>query len=578
MLNEAEKFNLGLLILRSIEGEITQEEFDVLNRQIIDSDAVRRYYCKYISAYSALQRTDISYYAGDDDKHIDYVFDSDFWQAMADYEKSATEVHLAPSREPSKSVVVEKVDYGNAKYIHFNRRSFWSLIAAAAAVLFLVIFARFAPSRSGIEVATLSDSLNAQWVDTNTSMQPGRRLATGSQHYYLREGYVQIKLDNKTQITLEGPSEFQFLTGDAIKLNFGKLYAIVPPEAYGFMVSTPSAKIIDLGTEFGVQQELNGDIVLHVVKGKANLVSGINNSQINASVEAGSAKRLDGSTGQLNEMAINERLFVRRVDSANHSLWNGQPLDLADIVGGGNGFGTGRPDQGIDASSGRAVRSLTTLDVFSGAKGYFDVPSSPYIDGVFVPGIEIDTTRISSRGMQADFPKTSGRLWGYIFNGAWHQGSDDVPRHALQLNGIPIDGKRIPAVTIHSNMGITFDLSAIRKTLSGMEIDSFSSTFGVSETVEKWLSQKNFSDLAPTPDIEKLKAKRQASVEVWVFLDGKLAFRRTISSSSKAGSVDIPIEDGVRFLTLAVTEADDTLMFDWALFARPQLVLKAADQ
>ena len=54
--------------------------------------------------------------------------------------------------------------------------------------------------------------------------------------------------------------------------------------------------------------------------------------------------------------------------------------------------------------------------------------------------------------------------------------------------------------------------------------------------------------------------------------------QQRISSASKAGKIDIPVDESVRFLTVAVTEADDTCMFDWALLGRPELVLEPADE
>ena len=105
------------------------------------------------------------------------------------------------------------------------------LIVNAAAMVFLVLFARFAPPKSGIAVATLHDSINARWADTNPLMRSGTRLKTGSGLLLLHEGLATLVFDNDTRIVMEGPAEFKILTNDQIKLNYGRLYAVVPPEA-----------------------------------------------------------------------------------------------------------------------------------------------------------------------------------------------------------------------------------------------------------------------------------------------------------------------------------------------------------
>jgi hypothetical protein len=221
---------------------------------------------------------------------------------------------------------------------------------------------------------------------------------------------------------------------------------------------------------------------------------------------------------------------------------------------------------------------MSTTDVRSGGQGYKPVPSNPYIDGVFVPGVSSGMAQIASTGLQTgEFPKTSGMMWGYILDGAWHY-SFDVPRHNLKLDGVTFDGKENPAIMMHSNLGITFDMSAIRGKLPGMRIKSFSSVFGISETVEKWLKSRDFKDWDQTPEVLRLAAERHSKAEFWVFLDGKRVLRQKVSSASKAGNIDIPIDESVRFLTLAVTEADDTCMFDWALFGRPELILESVNK
>jgi|GEM_PF-103657 len=504
----------------------------------------------------------------------DKLFDQRLWEMLSKEEETAPEIEIqrvAAEQELIRNVKHEKIEYKSKK------AALLTIITAVAAVFLFFLFVKYIPSTVKVEVATLTCTVNAQWAESAAPMGAALRLVTNHEPLMLRKGYAELVFDNHAKVVLEAPVEFQVLSQDQIKLTYGRLYATVPAGAMGFIVSTPSSKIIDLGTEFGVQTDFNGTTELHVVKGKTSLVSGPNDHKINILLNAGSARKIVENASAPIDIPCNAYMFARQIEPKNHFVWRGQNINLADIVSGGNGFGTGQFDKGIDPVTGNITQSLPRNDVYEGPKGYITVASNPYIDGVFVPGINPGPVQIASSGVKTEaLPGTTGLIWGYIFNGAWHEGVD-VPRHRLQLNGASLEVAQSPAITMHSNLGITFDLSAIRRALPGMRVKSLTSTFGVSNTVEKRIESRDFSGLESLPGLEKLAARRHASVEFWVFLDGKKVLQQTQTSASQAGIMDIPIDDNVRFLTLAVTEADDTFMYDWAVFAHPQLVLDSAD-
>ena len=64
-----------------------------------------------------------------------------------------------------------------------------------------------------------------------------------------------------------------------------------------------------------------------------------------------------------------------------------QEFDLADVVGGGNGFGTGQTLQGIDPATGEIHSALVQSDREAGHSRYAAVTARPLIDGVFVPAL-----------------------------------------------------------------------------------------------------------------------------------------------------------------------------------------------
>ena len=357
-------------------------------------------------------------------------------------------------------------------------------------------------------------------------------------------------------------------------MNYGKLFAKVSEQGLGFTVVTPNSKIVDLGTEFGVLSHINGDTEVHVYKGTANLFAGSKRANKTSQlITSGLAKKILHMGSKVKEIALEKKAVVRNINSKAGMIWNGQPISLADIVGGGNGFSGGVLYKGVDIITGNVIGKLLNSDTFNGTKGYITVPSNPYIDGVFVPGVDGGETQIISKKSQTvQFPETSGMLWGYIFNGAIHQGTT-TPRHSLQLNGTVFGTNENPAIAIHSNQGLTFDLSRIRRNIPGLRINQFSSLVGVSETVASSLEKEKNRSFDDFPEVKKVFDAMSSKVEFWVFLDGRQVFHKEISSAAEADLLQIPITARDRFLTLAVTESDDTGAYDWALFAQPELTV-----
>ena len=63
------------------------------------------------------------------------------------------------------------------------------------------------------------------------------------------------------------------MSANSLKLNRGTLTAVVPPNAIGFTVESPTSKTEDLGTEFGVRVNLAGDSDVEVFKGTVQVTA-----------------------------------------------------------------------------------------------------------------------------------------------------------------------------------------------------------------------------------------------------------------------------------------------------------------
>ncbi|MBL8851324.1 MAG: FecR domain-containing protein [Planctomycetaceae bacterium] len=100
-------------------------------------------------------------------------------------------------------------------------------------------------------------------------MKPGLRIKPGI--LKVDEGQVQIEFLNGAQINLEGPAELRVHSVDSATLVSGKAAARIPPGARGFILNTPDAAIVDLGTEFAVAVGDAGESEIHVVEGQVDV-------------------------------------------------------------------------------------------------------------------------------------------------------------------------------------------------------------------------------------------------------------------------------------------------------------------
>lgn len=551
------------LICELVDGTITPEKRDKLNRILVnDPDAVN-HYVEFLDI-QILIKSNLSNIEKDFSMplYLDEVQElTDLWHQLAKEEVSAPEVSL-PKEQPERELI-QKVVYPPRGNHQFSKFGIYSLAACAAMVLFFV-YLYFAPQKpSSIEVATLVDQMNAQWGSSDVKFNNGDRLWTNAGLMELKKGVVKIQYDDDVILVIEGPSVFTIQRSE-LYLEYGRLYSKVSDFGLGFTVKTPTSKFVDLGTEFGVKADIDGSSELHVTKGKVQLFVGTDGkSRISQTLTENRAARYNANLNQVKDISIEKYAFVRQIDSKDDFIWRGQTTyNLADVVGGGDGFGKGRINYGIDHEG--QTKLLDHIAAYIKPAPFTSVPSNPFVEGVFVPhGLtQIDS---SSEDMY-DFGSTSGGYYLGILNGAWHQQRDNaVPRHALRLGGLEYGTLEHPAIYIHANQGITFDLQAIRE-YTKMEIDRFTSNCGLSETygnyAEAIRKARNYQDV------------KRPKASFCVLVDGREKFIRndmTYLDGPVMISIDIAPQD--RFLTLVTTEGSDKNDGDWTLFGEPILIL-----
>jgi hypothetical protein len=242
-------------------------------------------------------------------------------------------------------------------------------------------------------VATLDDSAHAVWRVPRQEPQLRRGSMT------LEQGYAQLTFKQGTQVLIQAPCTFKLQSSNKMALENGSMTANVPSQAAGFRVQTPWTTVVDYGTEFGLSTGQTDGTEVHVFEGNVG-VGDATSSQV---ATEGQAAHVD-QAGRIGLKSLDDRpnLFVRHMPKTGSCFGiPGKRLDLADVVGGGNGFGTGVLGRALDPTKdyttftfrGTILRRPLNNSGQRAGSGFIGIEKLPFIDGIFVPnGSDQSTT------------------------------------------------------------------------------------------------------------------------------------------------------------------------------------------
>ncbi len=231
-------------------------------------------------------------------------------------------------------------------------------------------------------------------------------------------------------------------------------------------------------------------------------------------------------------------------------------VDLADIVGGGNGDGTGRYGACISPETGETKgKSIAmTQPIRQGNHAYHPVETLPFVDGAFIPDGSRKPVIVSSENhIFVNCPPTDNSYWIEITNDLAVVGQIV---HTLNLGGLEYCTPERAGINMHANLGITFDLAAIRRAHSGYEITQLLTDAGVSQSV--------------TSD--------RARASLWILVDGQVRFQVQGMVRGDHRSVEVDLAPNDRFLTLVSTDGGNGLGGSFAVFGEPVLWLESSTQ
>jgi ferric-dicitrate binding protein FerR (iron transport regulator) len=211
---------------RSLDGQLSEEEWESLQRDLLSDPELLQSYVEQRWLHARLQ--------------VD--------------------------REALGSLAIEDT----SSHVKAGRSAFAGWAAAAAAVALLAIASIFLlPSRAPKAVATLIEAEGCRWEGSDLPTIEGAKLTPGV--LALAEGMATIRFDSGATVTLEAPTVLQVDSAMRCRLLEGSVVADVPDSAHGFTIDTDKMEVIDLGTRFGVTNTPVGGSHVFVFEGEVKV-------------------------------------------------------------------------------------------------------------------------------------------------------------------------------------------------------------------------------------------------------------------------------------------------------------------
>jgi len=297
-LPEDTRRELESLLAALCDESMTDTQFARLH-EMLESDAeARRYYRHYI------------------DLHFELADDAAPIESGANQDAASIPVaRLAPAN--STDTITTRSALG-------GRGAGMLLRYAAAAVLLLAVgLAVVLTSRhqnavpetagdgspGGASRAVLLDGGRAVWANGSATAADSSFDGTElpSETLQLASGMAEIAMGRGAMVTMIGETHLRITGDNTCQLDLGTLLVRVPPNAVGFTVTTPRARVVDHGTVFGVTVDAYGRTEVHVFEGLVE-TTGLRPGAMPVQLKANQALRVDDALSQ--PVAIAEERFA----------------------------------------------------------------------------------------------------------------------------------------------------------------------------------------------------------------------------------------------------------------------------
>ena len=209
-------------------------------------------------------------------------------------------------------------------------------------------------------VATITGLGAARWQVPRDARQMLSRCAIGDR-MRLREGSAELTFDAGAQVTVFGPADFEITSATSIRCRRGRVTTLVNDRGKGFSIETPQAKVVDLGTQFGLQISDKGETEVVVFQG---------------SIDVSYAARADAADASGRRMQQGDALLLRNSGEIERLMSverNSFMLSAAKIAG-------LRPREPVIGDVADNIRKADSIQSYQIVRGGLDDDALAFVD------------------------------------------------------------------------------------------------------------------------------------------------------------------------------------------------------
>ncbi len=267
--------------------------------------------------------------------------------------------------DEADDVIADLPDVSVASLVRTQRRgplaSRRTLIVAASAVALLagVLLLLFilpppgANDASRESVATITGTADAEWG--NVDRRQGQRL--GITTLRLKAGRAEMRFHSGAQVGLTGPATFGLESDSTASLFEGKLWARLDEPSEPFVVQARGVRVLDRGTEFGVEILSGGETEVHCLDGAIETQARARRPRFYWSFDQPADELIEQSSGQIARVGPGAARVEGLIGSGAMEFDNSSGAYVNVGNGGGTQIGAGR----FGVGSGLTIEALTVV-------------------------------------------------------------------------------------------------------------------------------------------------------------------------------------------------------------------------
>ena len=251
----------------SFNGVATDAESELLEERLLHDEVARKHYLNEANLHASLRRR-----------------------------FSAGEARLSLLLDPP-----------NVGRLSFSRRKVVVGLAVAASVALIASFFDRYVAKSP-PTAVIAHVIGA-YDEDGATYEAGDTVSPGV--FKISRGVARLDFSSGARVSVEGPAQVEVIDEMKVILNQGVVTATIPEPAVGFIIDTPTAHVVDLGTSFGVSVDTAGLTDVYVFDGEVEVSSrdGRKAGAVGKLLREGEAVRTDGKSTPIDTLAYDVSPF-----------------------------------------------------------------------------------------------------------------------------------------------------------------------------------------------------------------------------------------------------------------------------